>query len=474
MMNSTALSLETQLEHCSLRFNAIHKTWGLVTLRTNEPHTASRPPADFVIAIDVSASMRDDAKLAFVQATIEYLLSVLDENQTFSLVTFNHEVRVLATLLKCVAENKAHVMNLVNGLQATGSTNIGGALEASSQILTSRGSTAESRISTVMLFTDGLSTRGLSTAETLRSLDTIRLPPGCVFNTFGFGPDQDSQLLHAIALKAQGVYYYIETREAIPSTFGECVAGILSTRAHQIEVQLCAQDGARLVTLATPFRITEQQVAKVYGVNVELLYAGESKAILFRLSLRALPRPVSDHSLLVVNVSYVNTITQQVERLSERVKISRPSFEFMETSIPESIDEHLNRYAAATTITEAIELSRNFEFNKAQEKLYCLIERVQSSSSGKTKYCQDLALDLGDCANGMTDVASFRRGIHFAHACSSMYFMERSTGLRSLFRDGVVAMRHLGNAYTTPEQQMEAQRALSYTLRSAYVTTGRQ
>jgi hypothetical protein len=286
-MLNPALSLETLLEHSALRYNSIHKTWGVVTLRTQSQFSfRSSPPADFVVAIDISASMRLDSKLAFVQATIEYLLSVLDENQTFSLVTFNHEVEVLATLLPCSRENKEKIMELVNGLQATGSTNISGALFESTNILNSRGSSEENRISTLMLFTDGLSTRGLSTAATLSSLDTVRLPPGCIFNTFGFGPDQDSKLLHAIALKAQGVYYYVETLEAIPSTFGECVAGILSTRAHQIEVHLKAKDGARLVTLATPFRITERQVAKVYNVNLELVYAGESKSILFRLSLR--------------------------------------------------------------------------------------------------------------------------------------------------------------------------------------------
>jgi len=411
--------------------------------------------------------MRVNSKLAFVQATIEYLLSVLDENQTFSLVTFNHEVEVLATLLPCVEENKVKIMSLVRGLQASGSTNISGALFESTKILNSRGTSEENRISTVMLFTDGLSTRGLSAAATLESLDKVRLPSGCVFNTFGFGPDQDSKLLHAISLKAQGVYYYVETLEAIPSTFGECVAGILSTRAHQIEVQLCAQDGARLVTLATPFRIKEHQVAKVYGVNMELVYAGESKSILFRLSLRALPRPVADHSLLVVKVNYFNTLTQQRECLSERIKISRPAMEFTET-IPVSIDEHLNRYAAATTITEAIELSRNFEFKSAQEKLYGLIERVQTSASGSTQYCRDVITDLADCAAGMADADSFKKGIHFAHACSSMYFMERSTGLRSVFRDST-PVRHLGNGYTTLEQQHEAQKALRHTL--AYLNT---
>lgn len=203
MYNATALSLETQLEHGSLRYNSIHKTWGVVTLRSSSHPCRSSPPADFVIAIDISASMRVNSKLAFVQATIEYLLSVLDENQTFSLVTFNHEVEVLATLLPCVEENKEKIMTLVHGLQATGSTNISGALFESTKILNSRGVAEENRISTVMLFTDGLSTRGLSTAATLNSLDTIKLPLGCVFNTFGFGPDQDSKLLHAISLKAQ-------------------------------------------------------------------------------------------------------------------------------------------------------------------------------------------------------------------------------------------------------------------------------
>jgi len=360
-------------------------------------------------------------------------------------------------------------MGMVESLQATGSTNISGALFESTKILNSRGIAEENRISTLMLFSDGLSTRGLSSSATLSSLDRVRLPPGCVFNTFGFGPDQDSKLLLAIALKAQGVYYYVETLEAIPATFGECVAGILSTRAHQIEVQLCAQDGARLVTLATPFRITEQQVAKVYGVNMELLYKGESKSILFRLSLRALPRSVTDHSLLVVKVSYVNTLTQQRECLSERMSIARPAMEFA-ASVPQTIDKHLNRYAAATTITEAIELSRNFQFKKAQEKLSGLIEKVQSSVSGRSEYCEDLAKDLRDCANSMSDVTSFRKGIHFAHACSSMYFMERSTGLKSVLQvNNSMPLRHLSYGYTTPEQETESLKALKHTL--AYLST---
>jgi hypothetical protein len=148
------------------------------------------------------------------------------------------------------------------------------------------------------------------------------------------------------------------------------------------------------------------------------------------------------------------------------MRIARPAIEY-DACVPLSIDKHLNRYAAATTITEAIELSRNFQFKKAQEKLSGLVEKVQSSVSGRSEYCEDLAKDLRDCSNSMTDVNAFRKGIHFAHACSSMYFMERSTGLKSVLQanpNATVPLRHLSYGYTTPEQESESLKALKHTL----------
>jgi len=300
-----------------------------------------------------------------------------------------------------------------------------------------------------MLFTDDLSNRGLSTSEALRSFDSITLPPGCVFHTFGYGTGHDSKLLHALALKAQGLYFYLERKEDIPATVGECVAGLLSTRAHQIQVRICAQDGARVVTLATPFKITENQVAKDYGVKLELLYSGETKSILFRLSLRAMQQAMPSHHLVYAEVNYINTLTMKPEILMANCSVIRPSFVLQE-NIPIPLDQHINRYSAATTITEAIDLSKKYEFMLAQLKLKHMVEQIESSASGRTPYCMDLAMDLRECQKGMTDANTFQTGMHFAHSFSSMYFMERSTGLdrfHNLFQQ-----RHIGYGYTTSEQ----------------------
>jgi hypothetical protein len=87
---------------------------------------------------------------------------------------------------------------------------------------------------------------------------------------------------------------YVQTPEAIAATFGECIAGILSTRAYSIRICLRAQDGCRIVALATPYPTSELRSAKDYDVMLGSIYQGESKSVLLRLSLRNMSLLVHD------------------------------------------------------------------------------------------------------------------------------------------------------------------------------------
>lgn len=112
------------------------------------------------------------------------------------------------------------------------------------------------------------------------------------------------------------MYYYIETNESIPATFGECLAGLLSTVAHNIDIRyshhcsynrsqimhrLIAQDGCRIVNFYTKFPTVENKSVKDYTVSVGSLYFQESRTILFKLSLRKMP-PVEKQALVQVVV----------------------------------------------------------------------------------------------------------------------------------------------------------------------------
>jgi len=432
---ASAISLSMCLENNSLSYDSVHTSWGMLTLHPT-PLDTSNPltQADFVLAVDISASVNAPRKLAFIREILFYLLSQLDENQTFSFICFNQEVNVWAELRACTPENKRIMVALSQKLELSGSTNLSGAISAGTAILKKRSSMAQNRISTIMVFTEW----GLAANETVDS--NIAVPNGCSINTFGFGSDHDSKLLNSIALKSQGCYYYVDQPEDLSKTFGNCVKGILSTRAHQIDIRLTAQDGARMVAIATPFKIRENQVAKDYNVKLAMLSAGESKSVLFRLSLRAMQNVVNSHHLLRAEVNYTNTLTGKSEILMANISVIRPAIRVNE-NIPIILDEQINRYSAATTISESIELSNKLEFILAQIKLKNSIEQIQRSASAHSPFCTRLIEDLLRCQSAMNDSNSYHThgGVHIAHECASIYFMERNP---SLFKNWSLGYKH--------------------------------
>eukprot|EP01121_Diplochlamys_sp_Union-15-3_P008247 TRINITY_DN2177_c0_g2_i1.p1 TRINITY_DN2177_c0_g2~~TRINITY_DN2177_c0_g2_i1.p1 ORF type:complete len:503 (-),score=63.46 TRINITY_DN2177_c0_g2_i1:138-1646(-) len=457
------LQLTTMLEKSSIPYTQVDKCWGMVTLSATD---CAPPPSicvDWVVVIDISASMNVEDKLFFVICTIEYLISKLDSHHRFSLIAFNHTTSVEINMIPVTPENKTAIRDCLNRLQPSGATNIPLALFKGLELLGAREEAEKSRISTIMLFTDGLSNRGLSSRDTLDKLSTTLLPEGCVINTFGYGSDHDSKLLHAIALRSKGVYYFIERKEDIAPTFGECVAGILSTVAHHIVVKLRGLDGGRIVTLATPYTVVEKKVAKDYDVKMGLIFAGESKSILFKLSLRKMHPDIIEHKLTDITVEYNNALTGKMESISTVISVKRNEKNTAPSVIPIILDQHINRYAAAVAITEAIELSKKCNYVEAQKKLGSLIYRIEKSVSAKNPYCKDLIADLVECKNGMKDYDSFSTGIHCAHAYSAMYYMERSTG-QTLKKQNKTneTTRSSGYGYFTTHQQEEALRAKNY------------
>jgi len=102
--------------------------------------------------------------------------------------------------------------------------------------------------------------------------------------------------------------------------------------------------------------------------------------------------------------------------------------------IPLRLDENINRYTAAKTIIEAIDLSNKFQFSDAQKKLKDCICKIFNSSSGRLPFSELIIKDLEDCIVGMNDLITFQKGIHSAHAFAAMYFLERSSGVMNALR----------------------------------------
>jgi uncharacterized protein with von Willebrand factor type A (vWA) domain len=151
------LSLQTLLESELITCGEVHKLWAMVKVTSAPKKIAKVIHIDFVVAIDRSSSMKMNNKLAFVQATLEFMISQLNESHRFCLITFNHEVTdITQGLLVMTEENKAKVRQCLKNIKAEGSTNISEALFTAISTLKERKHPESNRISTVMLFTGSL------------------------------------------------------------------------------------------------------------------------------------------------------------------------------------------------------------------------------------------------------------------------------------------------------------------------------
>jgi hypothetical protein len=428
-LETPCLKLDCDVEKTGLKYNTTHKMWNLIQIQAVDDGDIYLENIDIVIIVDISASMIMDEKLMFVQASLQYLLERLNDGHRLAVVVFNHEVTVLSDLVNCSEGNKEVILKNVRMLQASGSTNITDAIDVGTKILLQRENLE--RISSVLLITDGLSNAGANFG-----LDKIVIPKNCIFNTFGFGADHDSNFLHKIAFQTQGVYYYVPSKNEINSTFGECIHSILTTRITDVRIKITANDGSRIVTLATPFKIEEKKLTKEYNVNLGLLQSGEKKNILMRLSLRKMDKIIKKHKIFNVKISYYDIKKGKYQLQSKDIVIDRAENNY--GNMPTLLDQNLNRYAAAKTIIEAIDLSNNLQFSEAQKKITECIKSIKQSPSGESPYTQFIIKDLKDCKEGMNDILSFQNGIHTAHAFASMHFLERSSGILNTLRKNLI------------------------------------
>lgn len=237
---------------------------------------SDRAAVDVVVVSDVSGSMRGD-KMTLLKDTGKMLLNEFVAKDRVGLVTFDSTVREPLRLTHMSPPNKTRATAQISGFNAGTQTNLSGGLFAGVQQLldsqATKGADGDSNVKTVMLMTDGEANQGLSTAEQIVPvLGNMLEGSGISLHTFGYGSNHNSDLLRAIATAGSGSYYYVEGVDDIRSAFGDCLGGVLSVVAQNLELTIEAVNGATITKVhhksakaVEPGRIYTVRFADVYG-----------------------------------------------------------------------------------------------------------------------------------------------------------------------------------------------------------------
>jgi Ca-activated chloride channel family protein len=247
--------------------------YALITVTPPTDLASMRLPRDLTFVIDVSGSMAG-RKLEQAKAAGRRLLATLTERDRFRIIDFSTEVNsfrdgyVFATDANVSAANR-----YLESLEAQGSTNISGALDAalgsrlSADNSQSREPRAEGRIPMVLFMTDGAATVGERDPAQIAARAARMRGETRVFS-YGLGADVNIGLIEQLAVEGRGTATFLRPDENV-----ERSVELLATRLRApllTDVRVGIDGGANV------------RLSRMYPTGQQDIFAGQDLVLLAR------------------------------------------------------------------------------------------------------------------------------------------------------------------------------------------------
>lgn len=291
----------------------------LVTLKgiSNQKNEAKRKPINACLAIDISSSMNgivltskenpyaknddninDIQKLLMGQAASQRLgyinynsrgktkldlvkeaalkaISLLNENDTVSIVTFSSHVKVVAKNIS--AKNTEELKHIINGLYASGCTDMFEGWRQSA--LTVADGLKAGGINRVLLLTDGETNQGVKDPDTIVTNIRALSVKGISTSAFGVGEGYNEDLLQSIADAGDGNFYYMKDSDDFEQMFCDEFNSIMTICGRNVRLSFTSNDFEAL-TLINDFSKNNEiyVLPSISSVNdINLVFTGIAK-----------------------------------------------------------------------------------------------------------------------------------------------------------------------------------------------------
>lgn len=174
---------------------------------------ARSAPKDVVFVLDRSGSMADDGKMDQAKKALQYCVARLGPNDRFGIVDFATDWNAMEdALLPATPDNKARAKRYIEGLEASGGTNIEAALNQGLKLL----ARPDGRVPMIFFLTDGTPTVGQTDVNAL--LGQVAKENAGVkarLFSFGVGSDVNTLFLDKLAEGGRGARDYVAPGEDI-------------------------------------------------------------------------------------------------------------------------------------------------------------------------------------------------------------------------------------------------------------------
>ena len=232
-VNNTENALATTLELARCPYNT-NNHLALISVNSKALQIADTKN-NFVFLIDTSGSMSSENKLGLFQESFKLLVNSLDENDTVSIVTYASGVRVIAEGVN--GANKARLVEMVDQLIASGSTNGSGGIQKAYEVASKY--FIDGGNNRVLLATDGDFNVGITGKGDLNDFISSKRELGIYLSVLGFGMgNTNHSTMNTLAQNGNGNAYYIDSLLEAKKVFVDELGSVLNTVAKDAKIQV--------------------------------------------------------------------------------------------------------------------------------------------------------------------------------------------------------------------------------------------
>jgi len=231
------LKMKMRLERDTALTGSMHDAYLFVEVEAPEgegERGSESHPLEIALVIDVSGSMHG-APLGAAKEAAERLVATIGQEDKVTLVTFDSTVRIVCDLMEMNSENRAEMIQAIQGLDAGSSTALHGGWKTAGQELLRSGSEAIRRI---VLLSDGHANIGTTSPGILRHEAAELAQRGVYTTCVGIGDGYSTMQLQALAESGGGRLHDAERPHEIAEVVTAELREFVQTTADNVRLEL--------------------------------------------------------------------------------------------------------------------------------------------------------------------------------------------------------------------------------------------
>jgi Ca-activated chloride channel family protein len=384
-LSSPVVSLRT--DRALVRAGARSRRWLLASIAAPEaPPRADRLPVNVALVLDRSGSMAGARKFELARQAVEQALRMLRPEDSFSLVTYDAQVDVLAPASAATAEAKRRALEALAHVGPRGSTDLcAGWLRGCEQVAERL---SDDGIARALLLTDGLANHGVTDGPTIAHHAAELRRRGIATSTFGVGEDFDERLLRDMAHEGGGNFYFLERAEQIPDLMTSELGVALETVMRRAALHVQLAPGMEAEPL-NRFRHTRARGDDELRVELGDLVSGQELSVVIELRF---PRgEIGRRTSVRVALGSDDAIVTHAEGLVEWTYASHADNDRQPRD--RTVDREVAKLYAARARAEATEANRHGDLERARRVIVGTVQRI-GSYAGDDRELRDLMYAL--------------------------------------------------------------------------------